>query len=173
MKQLIRNFFLHNAMQGTTLIECLLYCTLLVLLTTISFSWLSRTQAALQKQTKINNESINDMILRDVIMNVLRQAPSDARKWKKRDSHEIVWSQHDHDVGISYEKGQLIRSEGLFLVAIGQWKTRTKSIISNTLKKFAFSLKTQEKWGEQWIVQAMVHCDANDYRVALKNGVKS
>lgn len=163
--------FNRQAQKGISIIECLVYCALLTLLATVSFNWIFKTHTIIKEQNSKNNQTIGLGAVSDFIIRELRAAPSLKTSWKKIESHEIIWTQGDFDIGWTYEKGQLIRYQGKYSQDLDQWSEKSKSIISSAIKKLDISFKTHKKQQLEWVTQVKIAFDSQTIMVALRNGV--
>ena len=124
--------------KGFSLIECLVYCFLSLLLGTLLFNWVSSTQALLvqsrkQCQLLVDRAGIFDVWSSDIVM-----APSNPAAWKKIDRTHVVWQGTELDIGWLFEGNALYRITGSY--SNGAWNHATKSLISNSTKQASFSV---------------------------------
>jgi hypothetical protein len=130
---------MYDKQSGFSLIECMIYSTVLAIFITIFFNGITHWIAQLTKQgisTHILYElyAAHDLLIRD-----LRQAPTDRFEWKKITEEQVVWRGRDIDIGWYVHQGNLYRSSGSFNQSTDQWITHTKSLVARSVSDCKFS----------------------------------
>jgi|GEM_PF-2662359 len=135
---------------GGTLIELLIFISLLIIILKLTTVWvISVYKPAVEKSRTMNHiaalQAGITFLQRDLL-----SAPSSIKKWKKRDATELIWSKtitkvdtqayidKNIDIGWSYKEGKLIRTEGYFDLKTERWKKAHRSLISCQLTTCAF-----------------------------------
>lgn len=137
---------------GGTLIELLVFMSLLIIILKLTTVWvISVYKPAVQKSREINHIAALHAGI-TFLQRDLLSAPFSIEKWKKKDITELIWSKpttkvdtqagidKDIDIGWSYKEGKLIRTEGYFDLKTGRWKKAHRSLISCQLTACSFKL---------------------------------
>lgn len=123
----------HNA--GSTVIELLVYFSLLCFLSFALFSWLTRVML-------VNNAScpfITDHIAGDCFVRDIRSAGANKEDWLVKSRHEIVFCTRKETIGWVLKKNVLHRITGKYDAIKKVWLKKTTSIVAHTIDELNFS----------------------------------
>ncbi|MDR3550540.1 MAG: hypothetical protein P4L31_03945 [Candidatus Babeliales bacterium] len=156
--------------KGFSLIECMVYSFLFILLTTMLFGWLSAVQSRAMRTNKDDSLGVEcafDMFSRDV-----RMAPSAPELWKKITKHELIWHTDKHDVCWRLAKNgksqawELFRIEGNYSMYNDTWIKKSKSLIVKDIQDLIFDVRLDEY---DQVFQVEYTCDKKVYSVTVRN----
>ena len=124
---------------GFSLLEFLIYFTLLSFLATTIFSWLARSHHILKNRSKQAAGLLQLYAAHDVLVRDLHAAPALREHWKKIDTKELVWCAGEYDVGWRLEGKKLLRLQGHYDAGQQQWKKKRKSVVADQMATFVCS----------------------------------
>lgn len=122
---------------GFSLVEVMIYITLLGLMAGLVMTGTVSMLALLQKQYRklAIQESVwaaHDVLSRDVYA-----APYGMKQWKCITSNACVWADHGHDLGVMVEKNTLYRVVGLFDFDKQTWIKKRRTVLCNNVEHFS------------------------------------
>lgn len=120
---------------GFTIIELLVYFSLLCFLSFALFSWLTRV-------VLINNVScpfITGHIAGDCFARDMRSAGAKKEDWLVKNRHEIVFCTRKETIGWLLKKNVLHRITGKYDTTKKLWLKKTTSIVAHTIDELNFS----------------------------------
>lgn len=148
--------------KGFSLIECLIYCALTMLLGVLLFNWMSSTQAALKRSCRHCELLVDRIGIFDTWSADIAMAPSENVFWKKIASTMLVWQGSEMDIGWQLEGRSLYRITGYY--TNGVWSKVTKSLISNTIGQASFGV-SRNATGD--VESAVLSCDNHKQKILV------
>jgi hypothetical protein len=155
---------------GFVLFECIIYFCLLVIVTSLTINWALITHAGLKTQSKLCIKHMNILAAQDFLMRQLRAAPAAKYLWKKMESDQLIWLDHDIDRGLLKEGDKLFLVQGHYNEVLSDWKDMHKSLISDSINTLLFSIATNVQHGTEFIKNIIVTCNDTELLIAVRNG---
>ncbi len=120
-----------RAKSGLTIIECLVYLSLLSFIATASMAlithlWQAGLQQMRKEQSMLVLYSAYDSIAQD-----LHAAPQEKNAWKVTSSNMIIWQQDKEDIGWIIDKKSLLRITGTYNKKSKKWSKKQTSLVAH------------------------------------------
>lgn len=124
---------------GFSLVECIVYLTLLSLLSVALFRFATDNQLRLHRQAQSADTVMALYAAADQIAADLAWAPADQRRWKKQGNNTYFWSTAQGDVGWLVKKNKLVRIVGSYDSHADQWRAKKSSIVAGGIAQLIIS----------------------------------
>ena len=148
---------------GFSLIECMIYCFLFIMLVTTVFRWFTIThqQAMSVMRSPMHLACALDMFVRDV-----RMAPSSAHAWKKVTDDELIWQGNGQDIGWHIFQGMLWRYQGSYNASNDTWRKKSKNVVAHIPSSLAFKVYVET---HESVLYVNCMDEKNSYVAAIRN----
>lgn len=126
--------------KGFSLIECMVYLSLLTVLVPMVFVWLSSFSSSALKQNQLH--TVIDLYLaRDFIVQDIQKGSADIRQWKLTRTNYLIWNMGNDDIGWELRDNKLYRYSGQYDQKKDQWNVKSKSVIAQGITRFSTEIK--------------------------------
>lgn len=127
---------MHNP--GTTLMELIVYISLVALVGTIGFTWFYQTQRQFLATSDSNKGLMQLYSALDLLVRDLRTAPMQQHAWIKQEAETLLWSTVHGHVAWFKQGSSLYRIEGNYDLHKDRWLKKKKSVALQNLDSIAF-----------------------------------
>ncbi|MCX5922020.1 MAG: hypothetical protein NTX86_01700 [Candidatus Dependentiae bacterium] len=124
--------------QGFSLVECVIYCGLFSMMMMVLFNWMIPMHMRLKASSSRIAKLIELYAACDVLTRDIRMASANTDQWKKVTEQELIWHSRGVDIGWSFEKNSLFRSEGTYNASSQSWVKKTKNLIADNVDTVKF-----------------------------------
>jgi hypothetical protein len=125
---------------GSSLFEFVIYMAIGITLLQVSSLWVEHVYAPFSRTCATISTVATLASAEMVFFHDICAAPSAVELWKKRDTHELIWSTPTIDIGWLYHDQTLKRIEGRYDTATHGWLASTTSVMGQGVKHASFTL---------------------------------
>jgi len=123
---------------GTSLLECITYLLITVLVTNICCVMLSAGYRFFVEHARRARQLAEVYTAADLFARDIRSAPSGYGCWKVLHTQELVWLQGVGALGWLYKKNKLWRVSGTYDEMRGTWSKKAKTLVARKLESCRF-----------------------------------
>lgn len=149
-----------RVVNGSSLIELLMYIALLLFLFSLCFFWVIHIYMPMIKNSKQSNTMTTFFSGSTKLCFDMYQAPSHISMWKKKDAAVLIWPHGTIDIGWRHDKGALMRTEGTYTVTTQTWHAAKTGLAMPAIADFVCNL--HEKQRSMWVVEITYTLDNGD-----------
>ena len=129
--------------QGFSLIECMVYATLLAFMSLLTASWMIRSSTMVRSQTACANVCSKSGLVFDYLAKDIKTALSDNASWPVRERNSIIFNTGDGAIGWKQKGSVLYRTTGIY--RRGRWSEHFTSVVERGVRECRFDLITDDK----------------------------
>ena len=157
--------------KGSSLLEILIYITLVALLSSLIFPFVLRHYGIISSCAKNTSSFFSLACASDLIGRDICCAPADLKNWKEIKENSFLWLEKDLEVGWCCKKNKFIRSNKRYDRRKGK-RIKTSSCAALGIKKVEFIYDIDEKEEEIKMVAWKIYSKGliENGRQWLKNG---
>ncbi len=156
---------------GFSLIEAMIYCTVLAILVMTWFHGMITSHVAFARESERITQLSNLYAAQDILRHDIRQASAHVDAWKKQSDSEIIWHVHKADVGWVLQDGVLLRIEGNYDSKQKKWHDKKQSIALFDVSQVSFVKHGDKNYIKSITCQLTLHNKEKiDIHMALCNG---
>lgn len=141
LRQRDSKILMANQKEGMTLIECMIYCTLLawmgMLVAQLGHRYVRLTQS-LGNQSKLMADVCvaGDLLARDVA-----SAMPQGDSWRLATGSNLIFSVNNRQIGWTVTNNQLVRFVGIYDAASDKWHSYSRSLTLDCVEDVSFTIK--------------------------------
>lgn len=144
---------------GFSLIECLIYCALLAMISMLVFGYFTRQSYALGTFIAASEHSMEWSGALQILAADIVQADSSVAYWHIS-REEFIWRMRDCCVAWRWHENNLYRTKGVYDFTRQKWERKSSALIARHIT--AFAIQTQVKNGS--ITTVAISAESNWHR---------
>lgn len=125
--------------RGFSLIECLIYCTVMSLLALLVFEFFLKNSLTARQFTKQGKQVMSTHAAHAFLANDIQCAACHKSSWDVSDPHAFVCRVGQAAVGWHVKDGSLYRTSGQYDFAFGYWVHKSRSLVAERTQ-FAYQV---------------------------------